>query len=156
MIFDLKLVTWFHLLPRGNVALNQSSFKAEENIQYWILRRLKQLGWKKNIRSHLHWPISEKIQVHVFSKEVSLWMWCVKFLSSHEEVARKIIPWEREKRRWLTKALRCKQLLTLCAVTSNYLSVKTKWFSWRALWPFSGVLFFTEYHGFMFNNSFLQ
>lgn len=45
----------------------------------------------------LHWPISKEIQVHVFSKKVSLWMWCVKFLSSHEEVAGKIIPWKELK-----------------------------------------------------------
>lgn len=41
---------------------------------------------------HLHWPVSQKIEVHVFSKEVSLWMWRVKLLSPHEKVACKIIP----------------------------------------------------------------
>lgn len=44
----------------------------------------------------LHWPIAKKIQVHVFSKKVTLWMWCVKFLSSHEEVTGKVISWKKD------------------------------------------------------------
>lgn len=47
---------------------------------------------EKKTFSYLHRPISKKIQVHVFPKQVPLWMWRVKFLSSHEEVACKIIP----------------------------------------------------------------
>lgn len=41
---------------------------------------------------YLHWPVSKKVQVHVLSKKISLWMGGVKFLPPHKEVARKIIP----------------------------------------------------------------
>lgn len=44
------------------------------------------------VRPHLHRPVSEEIQVHVFTEEVSLWVWSVKLLSSHEEVAGKVVP----------------------------------------------------------------
>lgn len=55
-----------------------------------------QPGGSKKSCFHLHWPVPEKIEVHIFSKEVSLRMWCVKLLSPHEKMACKIIPCGRE------------------------------------------------------------
>lgn len=50
---------------------------------------------------YLYWTISKKIQVHVFPKKVSLWVGCVKFLSPHEKMTCKIIPWQQQKRKHL-------------------------------------------------------
>ena len=62
---------------------------------------------KSNQNVHLHRPIPKKVEVHVFSKKVTLWMWRVKFLSSHKKVAGKIISWIQDEmsndeymRRW--------------------------------------------------------
>lgn len=89
-------MVWRILFPPSNVELCQGSFKAVGKNTALNSQMVK---WG-DVHSYLHRPISKKIQVHVFSKKVSLWMWCVEFLSSHEEVTRKVIPWgqEREKR----------------------------------------------------------
>lgn len=46
------------------------------------------------IQRYLHGTISKEIQIHIFPKQVSLWMGCVKLLPSHEKVTGKIIPFE--------------------------------------------------------------
>lgn len=48
------------------------------------------------IQMYLHWAVTKKVEVHVFSKKVTLWMRSVKLLSSHEKMAGKIVSLGKE------------------------------------------------------------
>ena len=64
-------------------------------------------SWLQNVTRianecpYLYWSVSKKIEIHILSKQVSFWMWSVKFLPSHKEMAGKIVSWKAMLRRYI-------------------------------------------------------
>lgn len=46
----------------------------------------------RSVLLYLHWTVSEEIEIHVLTEQITFRVRGVKLLSSHEEVTRKVIP----------------------------------------------------------------
>lgn len=45
------------------------------------------------VETYLDWAITQEVQIHVLSKEVTFRVGGVKFLTSHEKVRSKVVSW---------------------------------------------------------------
>lgn len=79
------------LLSKANTRVHLFEFKKEETPQNQV--RAEDL---EEMQKYLHWAVTKKVKIHVFSEEVTLWMRRVKLLSSHEKMTGEIVSLGKE------------------------------------------------------------